>query len=80
MAISTLYSATVFQLVTELKFWTDLPKKNLSMGPINKDRLADGLPALTETDPSLTALAQSAADKWVTVGKFFNPESTNMTS
>jgi hypothetical protein len=47
---------------------------SLSMGPINQDRLADGLPALTETDPSLTALAQAAAYKWATAGKFLNPD------
>jgi len=46
----------------------------LSMGPINQDRLADGLPALTETDPSLTALAQTAADKFAAAGKFVIPE------
>ena len=34
----------------------------LSMETVNKKRLADALPALTETDPSLTALAQTAAD------------------
>ena len=48
----------------------------LSMGPINQDRLADGLPALTETDPSdpLTALAQAAADRFAAAGKFVAPD------
>ena len=46
----------------------------LSMGPINQDRLADGLPALTETDPSLTTLAQAAADKFAAAGKFVAPD------
>jgi hypothetical protein len=36
----------------------------LLMETVNKNRLADGLPALNETDPSLTALAQGAADRW----------------
>ena len=40
----------------------------LSMAPINADRLADGLPALQETDSSLSALAQAAA------GRFTTPE------
>ena len=48
----------------------------LSMGPINQDRLADNLPALAETDPSLTTLAQATADKWATAGKFVNPDFT----
>ncbi len=46
----------------------------LSMGPINQDRLADGLPALTETDPSLTALAQATAEKFAAAGKFIVPD------
>ena len=46
----------------------------LSMGPINQDRLADGLPALTETDPSLTALAQAAADRFAAAGRFVAPD------
>jgi len=46
----------------------------LSMGPINQDRLADGLPALTETDPSLTALAQATAEKFAAAGKFVAPD------
>ena len=46
----------------------------LSMGPINQDRLADGLPALTETDPSLTALAQAAADRFAAAGKCVAPD------
>jgi len=46
----------------------------LSMGPINQDRLADSLPALTETDSFLTYLAQAAADRWATAGKFVTPD------
>jgi len=42
----------------------------LSMGPINKDRVKDGLPELKETDSGLTQLAQAAADKWAKAGKF----------
>ena len=49
----------------------------LSMGPINEDRLADGLPALQETDQSLTDLAQAAADNWAAAGKFVNPDFSN---
>jgi hypothetical protein len=45
-----------------------------SMGPINQDRLADGLPALTETDPSLTALVQAAGEKFAAAGKFVTPD------
>ena len=29
---------------------------------------------MTETDPSLTILAQAAADKWAAAGKFFAPD------
>jgi hypothetical protein len=48
----------------------------LSMGPINQERLADGLPALSETDPSLTVLAQASADKFAAAGKFVTPDFT----
>ena len=48
----------------------------LSMGPINEDRLADGLPALQETDQSLTDLAQAAADRFASTGKFTAPDFT----
>jgi len=46
----------------------------LSMIPINKDRLADGLPSLVEGDSTLTALAQAAADKMANAGSFVNPD------
>ena len=52
----------------------------LSMGPINKDRVASGLPELRQTDASLTEFAQLAADQMVRTGRFVEPNFTTRKS
>ena len=42
-------NANPYEKSTMVETWKQA--LGLSMGPINEDRLADGLPALTETDP-----------------------------
>ena len=61
-----------FSKETMVQTWREA--LGLSMAPINADRLADGLPALQETDSSLTALAQAAADRFASAGRFTAPE------
>ena len=65
-------NANPFEKVTMVQFWSKA--LGLSMGPINEERVASGLPVLKESDASLTALAQAAADKMAAAGKFVEPE------
>lgn len=46
----------------------------LTIEIVNEDRVVDGLPVLHETDPSLTVLAQAAAERIASSGKFVAPD------
>jgi hypothetical protein len=72
VAAPTTVNANPFNRDTMIQTWRRA--LGLSMGPINQDRLADGLPALAETDPSLTTFAQAAADRFAAAGKFVAPD------
>jgi len=74
VAPPTTVNQNPFSRETMIQIWKEA--LGLSMGPINQERLADGLPALSETDPSLTVLAQASADKFAAAGKFVTPDFT----
>jgi len=61
-----------FDNKTMIETWTKALE--LSMGPINEDRKNDGLPELLENNPTLTKLAQAAANKMSAAGEFTSPD------
>lgn len=67
-----------FDKRTMIETWTKALQ--LSMGPINEDRRNDGLPELKENSPTLTKLAQAAADKMADQAQFTSPDFSSVSN